>query len=133
MSIEASVVVDIIDVHPTGTLQIRFLKRLRDTVNGEVVEGWHRTTVDPGVNPAQQIAAVSAHLQSMGLPAIIEAEAAAIRAAQQAKPGTLAFKRDRSEPVRAVVDATDTRTLDERRAEAFPGTRITQSEPNPRR
>lgn len=120
MAIEATATVDLIETDKAGNIQIRFLKRLRDTVTGEVVEGWHRTSVQAGQAPTDQIAAVSAHLQDMGLPAIIEADAALIRNAQSAKPSVKTFERDRAAPVRTVVDDTDRRTLAERKEAAFP-------------
>ena len=121
MGIEASTVVDLINVTGHGTLEIRFLKRLHDPATGQFIEGWHRTTVDPGGDANQQIASVNAHLQKIGLPAIANGDAALIRSAQSFKPGGKAFERNRDEPVSTVKDDS---SFADRAATAFPDTRL---------
>lgn len=62
--IEKKTIIDQIEVTRTGHVQIRFgLLVLEDDV--ELASQWHRTSVEPGGNVDNQLAAVNAHLQQM--------------------------------------------------------------------
>jgi len=51
-----------------GTILVRLKRSI--VLDGEVLkEEWHRTSIPPDVDPEQQMAAVSAHLISMGFEA----------------------------------------------------------------
>ena len=55
----------------SGVLLFRFDKQIVDDATGEVVSSqFHRTSLEPGVSLDQQMAAVNAHLLSMGVPAV---------------------------------------------------------------
>ena len=54
-------IVDQIEIPENDTIQIRFGKIVVDD-DGEEIVTWHRTTIPPGVDADEQIAAVTAHL-----------------------------------------------------------------------
>lgn len=63
--IEKKTVVDQIEIARDGTVQIRFGLLLIEDGN-EIDCKWHRTALPPGTDVDAQIAAVNAHLGSMG-------------------------------------------------------------------
>lgn len=65
MTIERQTIIDQIEIIRNGVIQIRFgLLLVEDGV--EIDCKWHRTAVEPGGDVDAQIAAVNAHLASMG-------------------------------------------------------------------
>ena len=64
-------VIDRIEIEPqTGNVGVRMRKQLVND-DGSIDElGYHRTMIDAGGNPAAQVAAVDAHLATLGFPAV---------------------------------------------------------------
>lgn len=62
--IEKKTILDQIEVTRGGTIQVRIaLLMLED--GEEISRAWHRTSIPPGTDPAEQMAAVNVHLQQM--------------------------------------------------------------------
>lgn len=56
-----------IEVTESGVLQVRLEKQMIE--NGEVIFAqYHRTVIEPGVDPDAQFDEVNAHLEQMGYP-----------------------------------------------------------------
>jgi hypothetical protein len=78
---ETRTIIDRIEIDPqTGTVGVRMKKQI---VEGETVlaEQYHRTTIDTGADPAARMAAVDAHLATMGYPAIRSEDVAVLHSA----------------------------------------------------
>lgn len=85
MSIIKQTVVDQIELTRTGTIQIRIALELVE--NGAVISSkWHRTSVEPGVDVAAQMAAVNYHITSepMNEQPVSAVDIARIKAVQAA-------------------------------------------------
>lgn len=81
MAIERKVVVDTIEINRNGTTGVRLAVLLVE--DGKEIDcKWHRTIID-GVSAADQMAAVNAHLEQMGLPHVHEDEIAVVDAYDQ--------------------------------------------------
>ncbi len=63
--IEQRTIIDQIEITHGGVIQIRFAKQI---VDGDTVlaSEWHRSSIEPGGDPAAQMAAVNSHLTQMG-------------------------------------------------------------------
>lgn len=73
MPVEKKSTLEAIQFTDDGTLLIRLKKQV--IVDGEVLkEEWHRTSITPGVDPAEQMAAVNNHLATMGFSPVVEKE-----------------------------------------------------------
>lgn len=71
--IERKTVVDQIEITRHGTIQIRFgLLLVEDGV--EIDCKWHRTCIQAGDDPSNQMAAVNAHLDAMGMAQVDASE-----------------------------------------------------------
>lgn len=66
------------EVSPLGVLQLRFLKQIVDDDGTVTFDGYHRTTLPPGVDASVQMEAVNKHLTSMGYGALPEKDMKAI-------------------------------------------------------
>lgn len=105
--IERKTVIDQIEVTRTGEVRIRFgLVLIEDGV--EIDCKWHRTAVEPGINPDDQIAAVNAHLKLMGKPTVDPDMLPILKTVVSAvhTPGVVKAHRARVEAATKEADAT---------------------------
>lgn len=58
------------EVSPLGVLQLRFLKQTVDDDGSTIFEGYHRTSLPPDIDSAEQMDAVNNHLIAMGYGAL---------------------------------------------------------------
>jgi hypothetical protein len=58
------------EVTPLGVIQLRILKQVVGDDGKVVFDGYHRTTLEPGVDVTAQMDAVNAHLTKMGYGAL---------------------------------------------------------------
>ena len=65
MALARKTVVDQIEIRRDGTIQVRLGLLVMDG-DAEIHCQWHRTAIEPGGDVDEQIAAVNAHLESMG-------------------------------------------------------------------
>lgn len=65
MALSHKTVVDQIEVRRDGTIQVKLGLLVMDG-DSEISCQWHRTAIEPGGDVDEQIAAVNAHLESMG-------------------------------------------------------------------
>lgn len=86
-------IIDKIEIEPqTGNVAVRMKKQLISD-DGTIDDlGFHRTMIDAETDPAVQMAAVDAHLATMGLPAVSAAEKSILNAAVSAFSPTRAAK-----------------------------------------
>lgn len=76
--ISKQTIVDQIEIRRDGTMQVRFAVQVVE--DGNVLSSdWHRTAFDPSTDVDQQMAAVNAHLESMGRAAVEDAEIDRVR------------------------------------------------------
>jgi hypothetical protein len=61
--IEKKTVLNQIEIRSTGEIGLQFGLVLLDD-GAEIARDWHRTVIEPGINPRAQIAAVNAHFQA---------------------------------------------------------------------
>jgi hypothetical protein len=67
MMLTKQVVLSQIEVLPSGVVRVRLEKQVVE--DGQILAmQYHRTLVEPGVDPDVQFAAVDAHLASLGFP-----------------------------------------------------------------
>ena len=66
-------ILDRIEIEPqTGTIAVRMLKQIADESGKVLGSEYHRTSIGPDTDPVVQMAAVNAHLATMGYPALSE-------------------------------------------------------------
>ena len=64
-------IVDRIEIEPqTGNVAVRMLKQIVDDSGRVLASEYHRTSIAPHADPAGQMAAVNAHLDTMGYPPV---------------------------------------------------------------
>ena len=69
--IEKQTILDQIEITRDGTIQVRLaLLVLED--DEEISSAWHRTSISPGADPVEQMAAVNVHLQQMNKAPIVD-------------------------------------------------------------
>lgn len=97
-TIERTASLESIQFAEDGTVFIRFRKRT--AMGAEVLqEGWHRTAIPPGTDPAEQLAAVDTHLAEMGFAAPPEASKAllaTVAGALHTEPVVAAYRERRA-------------------------------------
>ncbi|MFQ5880562.1 MAG: hypothetical protein ACE5IZ_10370 [Dehalococcoidia bacterium] len=69
MAIERRTIVDQVEATRSGIIQLRFRKEVVEDGNVLAFE-YHRTSLEPGVALATQMALVNTHLQQMGYPQV---------------------------------------------------------------
>ena len=62
--LEKKTIIDQIEITRNGTIQVRLAILVLED-GEEISSAWHRTSIPPGTNSADQMAAVNAHLQQM--------------------------------------------------------------------
>jgi hypothetical protein len=73
-------VLDRIEIEPqTGNVSLRMLKRIADDSGKVLASDYHRTSIPSNTDLDIHMAAVNAHLVSMGYPALSEADTQQIR------------------------------------------------------
>ena len=68
--IKRKTVIDQIEITRGGAIQVRFGLLLVENGMEAGQSDWHRTIIEPGVDPDAQIGAVNQHLRAMGKPEI---------------------------------------------------------------
>ena len=61
---EKKTILDQIEITRDGTIQVRLAILVLED-GEEISSAWHRMSIPPGTNPAEQIALVNTHLQQM--------------------------------------------------------------------
>lgn len=68
---QARTIIDRIEIEPqTGIIGVRMRKQVVDDAGNVLVNDYHRTSIEPGANPAEHMAAVNTHLETMGFPPV---------------------------------------------------------------
>jgi hypothetical protein len=75
-------IIDRIEIEPqTGNVGVRMRKQVITDDGTLIANDYHRTVIDAGADPAAQMAAVNAHLATMGFPAAKSEDVAVLNAA----------------------------------------------------
>jgi hypothetical protein len=64
MTLSKKTVIDHIEISRDAAIQVRFALLILED-GEEISSAWHRTSIPPGTDPMQQMAAVNAHLKQM--------------------------------------------------------------------